>query len=343
MLLIPCPPVGVEGSKVSIRLVVELFRLSSEAALTISVQVKLAPNSKHKRRKAQSVTCSMGANTTRPRSFQPPNCQCSFKTFLLDPRFARVRLWWKAKGLKAVQMQSHDWVQLCKFRNLLNGVLVCGRLSLKGKFAGRGRKEGTSDMANPEEWLTECQAKFGACQEAKRLECRTFKKEQHKTFNCHMHLQCKIYATGDSKQKCKHSSRANRATCSFFDCESESILYMLQPSFSSSKFSSIRFSLVSKVFKATCAKRLWNKGDPMICHLSRPVCRCAPPSNGPSDQTFHGAPSGSWKKFESSTGWSSLKFEIWSSSLLRNFYDMPSFQKLFRRFMLVCFNERASY
>ena len=152
LLLIPCPPVGVEGSKVSIRLVVELFRLSSEAALTISVQVKLAPNSKHKRRKAQSVTCSMGANTTRPRSFQPPNCQCSFKTSLLDPRFARVRLWCKAKGLKAVQMQSHDWVQLCKFRHLLlNGVLVCGRLSLKGKFARRGPRGGTSDMATIED------------------------------------------------------------------------------------------------------------------------------------------------------------------------------------------------
>ncbi len=67
------------------------------------------------------------------------------------------------------------------------------------------------------EWLTECQAKFGACQEVKKLECQTFKKEQHNIFNCHMHLQYQIYATGRNKQNWKHLSLADLATCSFFD------------------------------------------------------------------------------------------------------------------------------
>ena len=34
--------------------------------------------------------------------------------------------------------------------------------------------------------------------------------------------------------------------------------------------------------------------------------------------------------------------QIWSSCLLRNFYDLPSFLQLFRKFMLVCFNKKAS-
>mmetsp|Transcript_60058 Transcript_60058/g.131588 ORF Transcript_60058/g.131588 Transcript_60058/m.131588 type:complete len:134 (+) Transcript_60058:675-1076(+) len=88
-----CTAVGVEGSNVSMRLVVELLRFRSDAALTISVQVKLAPNSKHKRRKAQSVTCSMGANTTRPRSFQPPSCHASFKMDIVELiEFERTRV-----------------------------------------------------------------------------------------------------------------------------------------------------------------------------------------------------------------------------------------------------------
>ena len=88
-----CTAVGVEGSNVSMRLVVELLRFRSDAALTISVQVKLAPNSKHKRRKAQSVTCSMGANTTRPRSFQPPSCHASFNMDVVkDVEVERTRV-----------------------------------------------------------------------------------------------------------------------------------------------------------------------------------------------------------------------------------------------------------
>ena len=112
-----CTAVGVEGSNVSMRLVVELLRFRSDAALTISVQVKLAPNSKHKRRKAQSVTCSMGANTTRPRSFQPPSCHGSFKTdvFEFDRRWTRdvedlsdLSRFRKAQRLRAQNQDTED-------------------------------------------------------------------------------------------------------------------------------------------------------------------------------------------------------------------------------------------
>ena len=113
-----CTAVGVEGSNVSMRLVVELLRFRSDAALTISVQVKLAPNSKHKRRKAQSVTCSIGANTTRPRSFQPPSCHASFKDVEVErtrvedfsdlsdlPRFRKAQ---RAQRLRAQNQETRE-------------------------------------------------------------------------------------------------------------------------------------------------------------------------------------------------------------------------------------------
>ena len=118
-------------------------------------------------------------------------------------------------------MQSHDGVQLCRFRHLLlNGVLVCGLLSLKGKFAGRGRRGGTSDMAtiedmeNPEIWLTECQAKFGASG-SKKIGMSDFQERTTQDFQLPHAPPVQNLCYWWQQAKCKHSSRANRATCSF--------------------------------------------------------------------------------------------------------------------------------
>ncbi len=164
----------------------------------------------------------------------------------------------------------------------------------------------------------------GYCLEAKcAMNSSVSKTIHHVHFD--MHLQYQIYTTG-RQAKMQTFEFCRSGSLLLFWLESESILYLLQPSFSSSKSASIKFSLkFSLKFlkqRVKGARRIWNKGDPMICHLSCVSFRT----------TFE------WSKW-SNIPWSSFRQLKWvwkNAAQLDNFLSFKSEVAAFWGISMIC-------
>lgn len=152
-----------------------------------------------------------------------------------------------------------------------------------------------------------------------------------------MHLQCKIYATGGSKQKCKHSSRANRATCSFCIAKAKAVCtcfnhHSHRPSLPASGSPwSLKF-LKQRVQKESEKEIQWSVVCPVLCVVAHHLRMVQVIKHS---MELLPAVEKSLKAAQVD--------QIWGSCLWRNFYDLPSFLQLFRRFMLVCFNKMCHF